>query len=282
MSHPKTSRQSRGSKDRRFWLEIARGFGGALLFAMPILMTMEIWWLGFYLDRLRLGILMTILLPTLVLLSRHFGWRTTNTWGEAVREALMSYAVGLVAGAVVLFLIGVLRGGAGTAEMVGKVAIQAIPGSIGAVVGASQFAPAGKGGKRSRADAGYGAELFFTFAGALYLAISVAPTEEMILIAYQMTYGHAVALALASLLTMHVLVYAIDFRRQHLIARGTPWWSYFLRFTVVGYAIALVVSALILWIFGRMDQAALQPMLVMIMVLGFPATLGAAAARLIL
>ena len=131
--------------------------------------------------------------------------------------------------------------------------IQAIPASIGAAIGASQFAPPGKGGKRSREEAGYGSELFFTFAGALYLAISVAPTEEMILIAYQMTYGHAVALAVASLLIMHVLVYTIDFRRQHLIPRGTPWWSYFLRFTVVGYAIALAVSAFILWIFGRMD-----------------------------
>jgi uncharacterized membrane protein len=27
---------------------LARGLGGAILFALPLLMTMEMWWLGFY------------------------------------------------------------------------------------------------------------------------------------------------------------------------------------------------------------------------------------------
>ena len=91
--------------DRELFPALARAFGGALFFALPLFLTMEMWWLGFYLDRLRLGMLMTLLVPVLVVLSRHFGWRTTNTWGKAIREALMSYAIGFVAGAVVLLLI---------------------------------------------------------------------------------------------------------------------------------------------------------------------------------
>jgi putative integral membrane protein (TIGR02587 family) len=120
------------------------------------------------------------------------------------------------------------------------------------------------------------------FAGALYLAISVAPTEEMILIAYKMTYWHAVGLALVSLLVMHVLVYAIDFRRRHVVPATTPQWELSLHFSLVGYAIALVVSTYILWTFGRLDHTGLGPLLVVLIVLAFPASLGAAAARLIL
>lgn len=168
-------------------------------------------------------------------------------------------------------------------EMMGKIGVQMVPAGIGAVVGAGQFAPedaAGTGERRTRA--GYATNLYFMFAGALYLGITVAPTEEMILIAHKMTYAHAVGLALASILITHVLVYAIDFRRRHVVPATTPQWSLFLRFSLVGYAIALAVSAYVLWTFGRLDDTGLGPLLVVLIVLGFPASIGAAAARLIL
>jgi uncharacterized membrane protein len=56
----------------------------------------------------------------------------------------------------------------------------------------------------------------------------------------------------------------------------------FLRFTVVGYAVALLVSAYVLWTFGRFEGEALDSVVMQAMVLAFPAALGAAAARLIL
>jgi uncharacterized membrane protein len=56
----------------------------------------------------------------------------------------------------------------------------------------------------------------------------------------------------------------------------------FLRFTVVGYALALLVSAYVLWTFGRYDSGAFGVHVMEAIVLGFPAALGAAAARLII
>jgi uncharacterized membrane protein len=56
----------------------------------------------------------------------------------------------------------------------------------------------------------------------------------------------------------------------------------FLRFTVVGYALSLVVSLYVLWSFGRLESAGLLYAVQAMVVLGFPASLGAAAARLIL
>jgi hypothetical protein len=53
-----------------FGIGAARAFAGALIFSLPMLMTMEMWWLGFYMDLLRLALLLIVLLPLLVRLSR--------------------------------------------------------------------------------------------------------------------------------------------------------------------------------------------------------------------
>ena len=266
-----------------YFLAISRAYGGALFFALPLLLTMEMWWLGFYMDWFRLGLLMVVLFVVLVSLAREFRWHGERSWGHAVRQATTAYAVALTLSGVILGLLGVLRPPLFDAEMIGKVGVQMVPAGIGAVVGAGQFAPEQPEPPEARRQrANYLTELYFMFAGALYLAISVAPTEEMILIAYKMSYWHAVGLALISLLVMHGLVYAIDFRRRHVVPASTPQWALFMRFSLVGYALSLLVCAYILWTFGRLDDTGLGPILVVLIVLAFPASLGAAAARLIL
>src|SRR5687767_3474728 len=40
--------------DRKFFRGLARAFGGAVLFSLPLLMTMEMWALGFALERAKL------------------------------------------------------------------------------------------------------------------------------------------------------------------------------------------------------------------------------------
>lgn len=60
------------------------------------------------------------------------------------------------------------------------------------------------------------------------------------------------------------------------------FWAVFVTHTVVGYVIALTVSGYLLWTFGRFDGLAPQAILTQTLVLGLPASVGAAAARLIL
>ncbi len=60
------------------------------------------------------------------------------------------------------------------------------------------------------------------------------------------------------------------------------FWPVFAGHTVVDYVIALAVSGYLLWTLGRFDGLALQPVLAQTLVLGLPAGVGAAAARLIL
>src|SRR3546814_12765663 len=81
-------------------------------------------------------------------------------------------------------------------------------------------------------------------------------------------------------LLMHGFVYAVEFRGQKDIPEGARPSGVFIRYTVAGYALALLISLYILWTFGRTDGIDFREMLTTVIVLGFPAALGAAAARL--
>jgi len=81
---------------------------------------------------------------------------------------------------------------------------------------------------------------------------------------------------------MHAFVYALAFRGTHPIPGGASGLSIFLRFTVTGYALVLLLCAWMLWSFGRFDGLAVLHVVKSVVVLAFPAAIGAAAARLIL
>jgi putative integral membrane protein (TIGR02587 family) len=266
-----------------FLVGLARAFGGAILFALPLLMTMEMWSLGFYMDRLRLALFMALMVPLLVGLSHYAGFKPTATWTDDVADAFVAYGVAFVASLLVLALFRVVTLSMPPGEIVGKVALQAVPGGFGAMLARSQFSESESDEEARRNRGGYGMEMLLMAGGAVFLAFNVAPTEEMVLIAYMMTPWHALAVALVSLGLMHGFVYASGFAgsADHR-PEGVPAWSLFLRFTVVGYAIALLVSAYVLWTFGRSDEHFAGVYMMMVVVLGFPASIGAAAARLIL
>lgn len=281
MSSARSSATHARGGNHAFAVDLARAFGGAIVFSLPMLMTMEMWELGLSMPPLRLALLLLLTVPLLVGLSHFIGFEDTFGLKDDVVDAFAAYAVGFVAAAPVLVIFGVITGATPPAEIVGKVALQAVPGSIGALLTQAEFRAAnGRQRKEQRGDT-YGGEMFFMCVGAVFLSLNVAPTEEMILISYQMTPWHAFALALTSLVLMHAFVYSVEFRGQSLVPAGTPGWSVFLRYTLVGYAICLAISAYMLWTFGRYDGLSVE-MVTVTTVLAFPAAVGAAVARLIL
>lgn len=270
-----------------FLTGLARAFGGAIFFSLPLLMTMEMWWLGFHMDRLRLTLLMLAMVPLLIALDHYVGFKKEQTtWREDVPDGMIAYGVGIVSSCAVLLLFNVLNLDMPLQEWVGKVALQAVPASFGAVLATSQLGGAeagdGPGGSEKAPEGGYWAELLFMLTGAVFLAFNVAPTEEIALIAFQINAWYALAIAVVSLALMHAIVYAVEFSGSPGMPEDTPEWSVFLRFTVTGYAIALLVSAYVLWTFGRFDGDPLIMNTMQTVVLAFPAALGAAGARLIL
>lgn len=270
--------------NRRLIIDLARAFAGALVFALPMLMTMELWQIGFYIEPLRLALLTILTIPMLVGLSHFSGFESTFRWRDDLEDACIAYAIGWLTAAAVLVMFAVVTPNLPFDSILGMIALEAVPASIGAILARSLFGSGGSEEEREqrKQQATYGGELFLMAVGAIFMAMNVAPTEEMILIAFKTTLWHTLALVIASLLIMHAFVYAVEFQGSHSLPPGTPLWSAFLRFTVVGYGVALVISLYILWTLGRAEGMALLPLLQSAVVLSFPAAIGAAGARLII
>jgi putative integral membrane protein (TIGR02587 family) len=276
------STQDRYEATRRFGIGVARAYAGAILFSLPLLMTMEMWWLGFSMGRGRLALLLGLMLPLLIGLAHQAGFEATVHWRHAVLSAGVAYAVAFSAAAGVLALLAIIGPGMSADEILGKIALQAVPGSLGALLARSQLGIQHSQAQGHDSSTQYAGELFLMAIGALFLAFNVAPTQEMVLIAYKMTRWQALGLAIVSLGLMHAFVYVMEFQGQEPIPTGLTFWQVFLRFTVAGYAVVLLVSVYMLWTFGRLDGASMADSIMVTVVLGFPAALGAAAARLML
>lgn len=263
---------------------IARAFGGAIIFGLPLLMTMEMWSLGLSIHPLRLAFFVLLNFAVLIGLSRFGGFEPTSTLGEDILDALGAYAVGIVASAVTLALFGLVTASMPASELAGMIAVQAIPTSFGAMLARKQLGDGDceKDEEQQLRSAGYGGQLFLMLAGALFLAFNVAPTEEVILIGFKMTPWHSFALIAVSLLSLHVLVYAVGFPGQEAAPDGYGTTKLFWAFTCPGYGIAVLVSMYILWTFGRADGSAPEIIAGSIVVLAFPASIGAAIARLVI
>ena len=260
--------------------DLGRAFGGALLFSLPLLMTMEMWWLGFVLDGVRLAVFLLVALPLLLGLAFYAGFSASHRGlGHALLDTLVALAVGFLTAAATLSLLGVLEAGAPPRQIAGQLLLQAVAGAMGALLAGRQLSAGRDEDVGDEDQASYPGELFLMVAGALFLALNMAPTEEMILIAYRMTPFHVVALMAVSLMLMHAMVYSIGLPGQETHDRPL---AAFVHYTLPGYALVLLTSLAVLWVFGRTSGLDLQEVLTATIVLGFPAAVGSAAARLIL
>ena len=282
MPTPATTFTTDRAANREYAKGMARAFAGAIIFAFPLMMTMEMWWLGFYMDRLRLLLFLVATFLLLVPLSRFVGFEKTSRLSDDVIDAVVAIGIGAAASALMLFLFGILQSGIALNDAVGKIAIQTVPASIGAVLARGQMAGGEKEGEPEKKQGGYGGELFLMTAGAVFLAFNVAPTEEMILIAYKMTPLHGLGLVALSVALLHAFVYALGFQGEERMPEGMGFMTGLIQYSVSGYGIAVLVSLYVLWTFGRTDGAAISEIVMMTAVLGFPSALGAAAARLII
>ena len=246
-----------------------------------MLMTMEMWWLGGHIDRTRFLIFTVLGVLLVATISFYEGIADTFGGRDDVLDTLVSYFVGFSTAAVMLLLFGVVGPGMPIEEVLGRIGLQAIPASFGAVLGEAVLGSSGEEKKETRAIT-YTGQLILTVAGALFLAMSVSPTEEMQLIAHRMDLWHTLALALFTFLVTHMFIYAADRGQEDKTTASYFDLGLIMRFTVVTYAVVLAVSAYILWTFGTLDGMDMTNAVKTICVLAFPAALGASASKLIL
>ncbi|RZA24724.1 MAG: TIGR02587 family membrane protein [Proteobacteria bacterium] len=272
--------QSNTERDNRHFLRgLGRAAAGSVIFSLPLLMTMEMWNLGFYLDPVNRAVMLVMSIPLLVGLSHVFGFEETFGWQDDLIDTFVALCISFVSSGAILYLIGLINSKSSLEELFGKIQLQIIPGSIGALLAQSQL---GTKTEKEKDSTSYLSELFIMAVGALFLSLSIAPTEEVMLIAVGLSPLQAFVIALVSLGLMHLFVYSIDIKGTEKTQSMIAGWRLFLKFTVTGYAIVLTTSFLVLKILDRLEGLGACEALMMTVVLGLPSAIGAASARLVI
>ncbi len=262
--------------------EYARGLGGGLLFSLPLFYTMEVWAVGLAASPARLLAFVVGTAALLVGYNHLAGIRDEHTLRTDLLESVEEIGLGLLLAAGLLALLGRLPDDVLSFETLGLVTVQGLLAAVGVSVGTAQLGESPGDDDESAEEedvdgAGLGRELVVALCGAVLVAANVAPTEEVRLLASEMTPPALLGLVAASLAVGAGLLYHSEFRGSGRIASlgiGP------LRGTVVTYGVAVVASAALLGVFGQADDLATLPRL--IAVLGLPAMIGASAGRLLL
>lgn len=274
--------------------EYARGVGGGLLFSLPLFYTMEVWQAGASASPARLVAIVVGTFGLLIAYNQVAGIRVGHTWGEVLLESVEEMGLGLAVAAGLLMLLGRFPIESFSHEALGLLTLEGMVAAIGVSVGTAQLGQTpddaddddGADDPEEDDDAdedddemvrGAAGELTLAMCGAVLIASNVAPTEEVLLLGAQasaVALGGIVALSLA---VGGGILYVSAFRGSDAIA-GLDVGP--IGGTLVTYAVSVVASAVMLWALGFNDStgAALGPLIV----LSFPAMLGAAAGRLLL
>src|SRR5690606_6945101 len=182
---------------------------------------------------------------------------------------------GFITSFVVLLVLGIITSATGPGETFSMLLLESVPSSLGALLARSLISG------EEQFDADYQHELIISITGSLFLAFNLAPTEEIILVSYQMGYWHICALVLFTLVVMQMFTLSNPDVDPASLQYWKSHWQLFVRFTSTGYVLAFAVSLLMLWVLGRTDGESLDNVINSAMVLSFPAGIGAAAARLL-
>ncbi|RYD37439.1 MAG: TIGR02587 family membrane protein [Verrucomicrobiaceae bacterium] len=267
--------------------EYGRGIAGGLMFSMPLLYTMEVWWSGFMLHPGRILLYVLVTFALLLLYNRFAGLRKDATFMEVVIDSVEEMGIGLVLSALILWLAGRIGWEMDRLEILGKVVMEGMTVAIGVTVGTAQLGAPDDGDEGMSGDeddksaSAYFPQLSLALCGAVLFAANVAPTDEISVIAMESSPEKLLLFSLVSILLASLVLHFSGFRGSGShVASETPLLTARGIFTT--YAVALLASAGSLWFFGKLDGEPFFQCLSMTVILGLPAVLGASAGRLLL
>lgn len=271
--------------------QLVRGIAGGLLLGLPPLFTMEMWFQGFLLESWKIVVLIVVTFAIVVGYSSVCGFRRERTWPDLLIDSVQTMGIAAIVSAIALLLLGRIDPGVGLREAIGKIGLQMIPVSLGVSLAGSQLADPEDDGEEAAdlgsevgevAEAGPYGRLLVAAGAALFLSLNIAPTEENIFIVVDAAWWLLVLIVLASLAMSYAIVFYADFRGGRSVAGGDSPLDHPLPETIVAYAVSLLVSALLVWAFGRTEGTTAFVIVAQIVLLGVVAAFGGAAGRLLL
>lgn len=273
-------------------VDLVRAVSGGLLFGIPLLYTMEVWWIGTATEPSRMVAVLLVTFLVVFLLNRTSGFRSTKDVRavDAAMDAVEAVALGLVSVAAVLVLLQEITLDTPLGEALGKVVYEAMPFGIGIAL-AHHFLRRGRsegddeGDQAKQEEEGElratGADVGATVIGAIFVAFNIAPTDEVPMLAAALGPPHLLAVVAVSLVVSFSIVFVAGFSNEEQRHQQQGILQHPVTETVACYLIALVCAAAMLWFFQRFDTSSpWQESLSHVLVLGLPASVGGAAGRL--
>ncbi len=272
--------------------DLMRGIAGAFLFGAPFLYTMEVWWKGNFTAPPRMMLILGIAYLALVLLNIKGGFRAEQPRGrgQILAESAEGLAIALFTAALSLTLIGILRFDTGVDAVLGRVITLSLPFAIGVGIAnnillrtegndddsAKQHDPWHKHPWRSTlSDAGA------ALLGAIVVGASIAPTDEIPMIASSLSPTRLLLIMASSLLLSYIIVFQANFGAQRQRRSQPGFFQSPISETLAAYLISLAISMLMLWLFQVIRVGdPINQWVSYIIVLGLPSTIGGAAGRL--
>lgn len=269
--------------------EYGRGIAGGLLFSLPMLYTMEVWWRGFTAP---MESLLVLLFGTFLLLlgyNRYAGMRKDANFREVIIDSLEELGLGFILSFFILWLINrIVPGDVHHSELVGKVVIEAMSVAIGISIGTAQL-----GDSDSKEDSGtsregnnkkhndWKSQGVLSACGAVLIGANLGPTEEIITIAADITELQTLGLVIVSIVLTMLIMFYIDFANAREV-RGSHKILKVIGSSFYTYSIAVFAAVLIAWFFGHLSGNAFLVNIKIMVVLGVATSLGASAGRLLL
>ncbi|MGC1309443.1 MAG: TIGR02587 family membrane protein [Phormidesmis sp.] len=279
---------------------ILRGAAGSFLFGIPLLYTVEVWAIGSSTGALRLLGVQAVTFVVVVLLTQIEGFRRSLTIDpvETVLESIEALGIGIICAAIALILLRRITLETPLSEALGKLIFEGVPFSLGVTLARSTLDRRRSGQRRTlletesirlpAAAGGFRAilrntlvDIDVTLIGAIVIAFSIAPTEEIAIIASALPPLWLLLVMAASLLVSYVIVFASGFAdRSKRVQQGLLLSP--LTETLVAYIVVLIASSLMLVFFQQLSSNdPWQEWLSNIIVLGLPASVGGAAGRIL-
>ncbi len=255
-----------------------RGVAGGVLLGVPLLYTQETWLHGRSVSPLVILVGLAVVFGVNVALSYFVGFRPGRTH-RPMEDAVVGMGLSVLLSALLLVLLDRVGGETSSENVLGVVALTAIPVSIGFSIGVA-LAPR-TGAEKSEEIPSGGGDLLVAAGGALVFALNIAPTEEPILLAAELDIVRLVLLVVASLVLPYLMVFYAEFGgREHRVASDGATQGPVTE-TLLAYTVAFAVSAAMLAMFGRLDEVN-GAATARVVTLAFPASIGAALGRMLI
>jgi putative integral membrane protein (TIGR02587 family) len=284
-------------------VNIVRAASGGLLFGIPLLYTIEVTWIGQHTSPMQALMVLAASLSLLTVLNRTAGFRAhaDRTIRDSAMDAVEGVSLAIVLVIGVQVLLGEVDRSTPLLVLLGMTAYDALAVCVGIgiaahLLGGRDDEDQGDGDGRARGeDQSRGrrqrdaeqrstplnatvADLGASLIGAVFVSLSIAPTDEVPHISASRSPMWLLAIIAASLLTAYAIVFVAGFSGQIERRTAPGLLQHPVIETLAAYVVALLAAAAMLWMFQR--QAAANVTLTHVIVLGFPAAIGGAAGRL--